>query len=409
MDTAGSFSEGIDPDVLAAAFGVQPDPKAMRIRLLRRSSSSPTVQVTPQAARPTVAPVAPDAQPPAAALPAGPDFSGQRAKIEALLEELNQPKDLSALQAEGKRRGERGNTDMLLALAAQQAGQGFEPVQQTMLKQAMAARDPMKFTGGIVNDQGQVIEDPYFKQQEQRAMYERRLAGLDRGENTAALAAAKRAQEIENARMLEAGRNERAGERNALLMTLKSMGIAAKGAGKDGGANPGKTLTPATMMKLGEMEQSAGSTARLLGDFQDKFAGGKGYMMERAGQIPFIDTDAEEWWRNYRKEAELVQRHNLFGATLTGSEGRAWRAADIAPDMKPATIRANLQRRSEIEKNAFENMVRKLQKGGHNAAEPFGVDMNAPPAGGRPPATPAAPAAAPPAAAGVWSVKVKGQ
>jgi hypothetical protein len=180
-------------------------------------------------------------------------------------------------------------------------------------------------------------------------------------------------------------------------MTLKSMGLAAKGAGKEGGAGPGKTLTPATMMKLGEMEQSAGSTARLLDDFKDNFAGGKGYMMERAGQIPFVDTDSEEWWRNYRKEAELVQRHNLFGATLTGAEGRAWRAADIAPDMKPATIRDNLQRRAQIEKNAFENMVRRLQKGGHNAAEPFGVDMNAPPAGGgRPPAAPAAaPSAAP--------------
>jgi hypothetical protein len=245
MGITGSWGDETTPDALAAALGLTvADPKALRLKVLQSSLRS-RVNPAPLNARPTAPPVMPDPEATAAA-PAGPDFAGQRARIEAALEELSQPKDLSALQSEGKRRGARGNTDMLLALAAQQAGPEFGGIQQTMLRQAMAARDPMKFTGGIVNEEGQVVEDPYFKQQEQRSMYERRLAGLDRGENAAALAAAKRAQDAENARLLEAGRNERAGERNALSMTLKSMGIAAKGAGA--AEKPLKPM-PANMQK----------------------------------------------------------------------------------------------------------------------------------------------------------------
>jgi hypothetical protein len=392
MGYTGSWDEGaVDPSALAAAMGLTvPDPKTMRMKVLQSSLRS-RVNAAPMNARPAVAPVAPEPAP-ATAAPAGPDFAGQRARIEAALEELNQPKDLAALQAEGKRRGERGNTDMLLALAAQQAGPGFEGVQQTMLRQAMAARDPMKFTGGIVNEQGDVVEDPYFKQQEQRAMYERRLAGLDRGENAAAMAAAERARREEALRLQEAGRNDRAAERNALLMTLKSMGIAAKGAGKDAAAaGPGKTMPQSALKSLGELQSSAQGVNRLASEFKPEFAGAKGALNAAAGRLPFVDTDAAEWWRNYRKEAELVQRHELFGATLTGAEQNAWRAADISPSMAPEAVARNLERRAQIAREAFTRSVQTQQKAGYNAAEPFGVEMGAAPA--RAPAAPAAAAA----------------
>jgi hypothetical protein len=357
-----------------------------------QSSLRSRVNPAPMAARPTVAPVTPDVEAPAAAAaPAGPDFNTQRARVEALLDELNQSKDLSALQAEGKRRGARGGTDMLMALAAQQAGPGFEGVQQIMLKQAMAARDPLKFSGGIVNEEGQVVEDPNYKAQEQRSMYERRLAGLDRGENAAAIAAAERARRAEALRLQESGRNERAAERNALSMTLKSMGIATKGAGKDG-VGAGKILPQSALKSLGELQSSAERVGSLAGEFKPEFAGAKGALNAAAGRLPFIDTDAAEWWRNYRKEAELVQRHELFGATLTGAEQNAWRAADISPTMDPQAVQRNLARRADIAKQAFTRGVQTQQKAGYNAADPFGVDMGAPPAGSNraPAASPAA-------------------
>ena len=215
MGTTGSWGDGsdLDPEVLAQVLGLSTgmgSPKAARARVMQSSLRQRAV-TTPIASRPSVAPVAPE---PAAPLPQGPDFAGERARIEAKLLELSQPKDLSALQAEGKRRGAEGQSGLLMALAAQQAGPEFQGVQQHMLQRAMAARDPLKFSGGIVNPQGDVIEDPGYKEQEQRAMYERRLAGVDRGENAAAMAAAERQRRVDAPRPQDAlrarpGRAER--------------------------------------------------------------------------------------------------------------------------------------------------------------------------------------------------------
>jgi hypothetical protein len=57
---------------------------------------------------------------------------------------------------------------------------------------------------------------------------------------------------------------------------------------------------------------------------------------------------AAEWWQSYRRDAEIIERHGIFGATLTGNELAAWRAADINPNMAPDLIRRNLERRDQI-------------------------------------------------------------
>jgi hypothetical protein len=401
MGTTGSWGEDTaSPDALAAALGLTvPDPKSLRMKVLQSSLRS-RVNPAPMAARPTVAPVAPDAEAPTAAVPAGPDFNTQRARIEAALEELNQPKDLSALQSEGKRRGTQGTSSLLMALAAQQAGPEFGGIQQHMLRQAMAARDPLKFSGGIVNEEGQVVEDPNYKAQEQRSMYERRLAGLDRGENTAAIAAAERARREEATRMGDQRARELQADRLQQSLLLKSMTAAGKGGGKDAaGAGPGKTMTPGNIMKIAEMEKSVGATERLAGEFKPEFAGAKGATMTAVGSLPFASTDAAEWWRNYRREEELIKRHELFGATLTGSEGSAWRAADINPTMDSGQIATRLARRAQIERDAYTTMLGKLKQGGWNV--PGASDALTAPT------TP--PTAAPAPAGGGWSVKVKGQ
>jgi hypothetical protein len=397
MGATGSWGDEMaSPDAMAAALGLGvPDPQTLRMKVLQSSLRS-RVNPAPLAARPTVAPVAPDAQAPAAALPAGPNFGGQRAKIEALLEELNQPKDLSALQAEGKRRGERGNTDMLLALAAQQAGQGFEPVQQTMLKQAMAARAPMSFSGGIVNDQGQVIEDPNYKLQDQRAMYERRLASLDRGENAAAIAAQENARRREALQLQEAGRNERAGERNALMMTLKSMGLAAKGT--EAAAKPAKPM-PAGMQKawlenqnnLKAVDRALGAAtaypdafgpSNVIGDFAKQYTDPKGVTARAAVS-----------------DIASLKIHDRSGAAVTAMEFP--RLKPFIPNMtdKPEVVQDKL--------NNFKKTYADIQSEIAGFAEQQGYNA---PTVNQPVAAPASPAVAPaPAAAGGWSVKVKGQ
>lgn len=82
----------------------------------------------------------------------------------------NAEPDMAQLQQYAKTRGDQGQGSMLNALAAQFAGESFQPVQAQYLKRAAAAQEPMKLAGGILTDQGQFIKDP-FAQQDKRAEF----------------------------------------------------------------------------------------------------------------------------------------------------------------------------------------------------------------------------------------------
>lgn len=68
----------------------------------------------------------------------------------------------------------------LNALAAQFAGEGFQPVQAQFLKRAAAAADPMKVGGGVLTPQGQFIKDPMAARDTRRAALERQALGLEK-------------------------------------------------------------------------------------------------------------------------------------------------------------------------------------------------------------------------------------
>jgi hypothetical protein len=72
---------------------------------------------------------------------------------------LSVPGDRTAMEEAYGKQAEGGNRKLLLALAAQQAGKGFEPFQEHALKQAAAATAPMKMTGGTMTPEG-FIADP---------------------------------------------------------------------------------------------------------------------------------------------------------------------------------------------------------------------------------------------------------
>ena len=77
---------------------------------------------------------------------------------EAQLEELlrqrtaleQQQPDMGAMQAFARQQGEMGQGALLNALAAQYAGEGFQPLQTKLLRRAEAAQQPMKVGGGIL-------------------------------------------------------------------------------------------------------------------------------------------------------------------------------------------------------------------------------------------------------------------
>jgi len=76
----------------------------------------------------------------------------------------NADPDMSQLQAYARNRGQEGQGAMLNALAAQFAGESFQPVQAQYLKRAAAAQDPMKVGGGMLTADGQFIKDPFATQ-----------------------------------------------------------------------------------------------------------------------------------------------------------------------------------------------------------------------------------------------------
>lgn len=111
--------------------------------------------------------------------------------------------------------------------------------------------------------------------------------------------------------------------------------------------------------KVKQTAREAKDLTTSLGQLSDSFKesyGGKGIYgigaeasMEAASRgVPFTDKSAAEWWRNYRKQNELIERHEMFGASLTGGEKQAWQQATIHPGMEPAQIKRNLATRKRL-------------------------------------------------------------
>ena len=105
-----------------------------------------------------------------------------RARLGKVYQELDamesQDVDTSALQAFARQQGEQGQSAMLNALAAQFAGESFQPVQAQFLKRASAAQEPMKIGGGMLTPAGEFIKDPFASRDSRRGSLERQATTL---------------------------------------------------------------------------------------------------------------------------------------------------------------------------------------------------------------------------------------
>jgi hypothetical protein len=118
-------------------------------------------------------------------VPAGPDpLAAEYADIvrrqkeaEQQEQDLLKPVDRTEMERMYGRRAESGNSKMLLALAAQQAGEGYSPFQAQFLKQAAEAEAPMKVTGGTMTAQG-FIPDADFEREKAIVRVQARLQSL---------------------------------------------------------------------------------------------------------------------------------------------------------------------------------------------------------------------------------------
>ena len=107
---------------------------------------------------------------------------------EAQLEELmrqrtaleQQQPDMSVMQDFARQQGEMGQGALLNALAAQYAGESFQPLQAKFLRRAEAAQQPMKVGGGILTPTGDFVRDPVQAQEREAGALDRRIGGLER-------------------------------------------------------------------------------------------------------------------------------------------------------------------------------------------------------------------------------------
>lgn len=161
-------------------------------------------------------------------LPQSIDFYGRSNAAQEKAEKLYaEPVDYSAIQAFAKQRGEQGSAAMLNALAAQFAGEQFQPVQEQMLKRAAAAQDPIKMAGGMITPDGAFLKDPEAERDKLIKMYSDQASRYAQIAQTADTAreriAAQRAQQELMAQMRMIGLDL---QRQGLQMRAENAALA---------------------------------------------------------------------------------------------------------------------------------------------------------------------------------------
>lgn len=158
--------------------------------------------------------------------------------------------------------------------------------------------------------------------------------------------------------------------REQMLALAKQYKGDANLTGRQGAED--KPLPAKERQLLVEARQNAATVGGLLSDFKDAYAS-KGVMgvgadfALKAKAVTGTDTDSVQWWKNYRKMAELVERHAMFGASLTQGEKDSWASADISPGMDAKVIRNNLETRARITKKVLEATQQDLIDSGFGA------------------------------------------
>lgn len=139
-----------------------------------------------------------------------------------------------------------------------------------------------------------------------------------------------------------------------------------------GAAKATKPLAHLVHKDLADRDSTASAMQDLKGSFKPEFAGVGGYFRDKLGTyVPGTSTDAAEWWKNYRKNVQLIERHASFGGTLTPNEQASWRSADIETGMNPELVQKNLTLRANLAEKVYEKARQQHIGGGHNVDAAF--------------------------------------
>lgn len=138
----------------------------------------------------------------------------------------------------------------------------------------------------------------------------------------------------------------------------------------DGGGG-GKPLPEPVRKVLVEARENAATMSRMINEFKPAYAGkgvlgvGADLQLDASSRLG-VDNPSVQWWKNYRKMAQLVERHSMFGASLTVGEQAAWNSADINPGQDASVIEENLKTRAELAQKVLSFTRQDLIDAGHS-------------------------------------------
>lgn len=166
--------------------------------------------------------------------------------------------------------------------------------------------------------------------------------------------------------LLQMSENSREAREYAADQAREARMVASKA------AKASKPLAHLVHKDLSERDATASAMQDLKSSFKPEYAGVGGFFRDKAGSwIPGGTTETAEWWKNYRKNVQLIERHASFGGTLTPNEQASWRQADIETGMNPTLITKNLATRANLAEKLYEKARTQHIGGGHNVEDAF--------------------------------------
>lgn len=280
--------------------------------------------------------------------------------------------DVSQLQEFARMQGQSGESAMLNALAAQYAGEQFQPVQAQFLKRAMAAQEPMKVGGGMLTPDGKFIRDPFAAQERGLSRLDR-LIQAEQGAITAEEAAALRRQEQRDRQEEERRRDERdyanRVEQQQWMRRFQEQGQADRRAG----ANREARLPFGAVQELSKQAGMAETMGTIADSFKPEFASrlpgvpGVGAAENYLGRAGIGNKDRANWWQNYNEQANII-RNSLFGSALTLTEKAAFESAMISQDMAPEVIKMRLAQQAAAAERAYNKLRDATGSSGYNVS-----------------------------------------
>lgn len=133
----------------------------------------------------------------------------------------------------------------------------------------------------------------------------------------------------------------------------------------------GKSLRQGDGVKLSALIDSYAGLKNAAIGFENDFAGNTigGEMENWAQGLLGTGTPGQrDWWSAFRATDNLI-RNDLFGASLTDGEKRAYEQTTVSPSMTPDVVRQNLQRRVEIARKGLERQIDRYRAAGFNEKE----------------------------------------